>query len=63
MTSHFKLYCENEYKRPLAISVMYLGVVIGNLVMGALGDIKGRRYTILLSWFIGSLCVLGITIA
>ncbi len=43
--------------------MMYLGVVIGNLVMGALGDIKGRRFTINLCWFVGTCCVAGMGLA
>jgi MFS family permease len=37
---------------------MYVGVVIGNLLFGWLGDKYGRRKVILLGWFLGTFGVL-----
>lgn len=41
MTSDFDLYCSRKDLRSLAISLMYGGVVLGNLIFGAIGDLVG----------------------
>jgi MFS family permease len=39
---------------------MYVGVVFGNLIFGALGDIYGRQRVVAVAWLLGSFGVLGI---
>ena len=58
MTEQFGLYCARSSLRGVAIALMYGGVVVGNLLIGALGDRFGRRRTVLGSWACGCLGVL-----
>jgi len=42
---------------------MYSGVVFGNMAIGLIGDILGRRKTIILTWAIGTLMIIGLSLA
>lgn len=42
----------NAFQRGAVVSVVYVGIFIGNLVSGPVGDVLGRRLPILLSFFL-----------
>jgi MFS family permease len=63
MSSEFNLYCQRGPLRDTTISIMYSGVVFGNMAIGLIGDILGRRKTIILTWAIGTLMIIGLSLA
>ncbi|KAL4446441.1 hypothetical protein ABPG74_001182 [Tetrahymena malaccensis] len=56
----FDLYCNNSNIRDLACSMLFVGSIFGNILLGIAGDIYGRKIVLQISWFISSMCTIGI---
>lgn len=54
------MYCDESHLRDLASSLLFVGSVIGSILLGIAGDIYGRKFVLITSWFIASLSVIGI---
>jgi hypothetical protein len=61
MTETFGMYCENRYLMEITESMMFVGPVMGNLVLSVVADNKGRRLAQNLGWIILTFGVIGTT--
>lgn len=52
--SDFELYCDNAIYRGLSVSLMFVGVFVGNILSGFLGDLVGRKKIIIFFWALGT---------
>lgn len=50
--------CGNAYKKGLAITIYFVGVLLGSLVCGSLSDKFGRRQVLLFTMY--SPCIVGL---
>lgn len=54
------MYCDTSDLRDLASSMLFVGSIFGNILLGIAGDIYGRKRVLQISWFIASLCTIGV---
>lgn len=56
------LYCDNANLRTLAQSLFFAGGSIGTLLLSRIGDLKGRKPALVISYAIGSLSILALAL-
>ncbi|KAL4485692.1 hypothetical protein ABPG72_010954 [Tetrahymena utriculariae] len=56
------MYCEQSKFREIACSLLFVGSVIGSILLGIVGDIFGRKKILIISWALSSLSIVGITL-
>ncbi|KAL4446440.1 hypothetical protein ABPG74_001181 [Tetrahymena malaccensis] len=57
-----EMYCDQSKFREIACSLLFVGSVIGSILLGIVGDIFGRKKILIISWALSSLSIVGITL-
>ena len=60
ITSDYELWCDNAYKKGLLGSSFFTVGILLTVITGIYANTKGRKFSLVLSWLIGSGAVLAI---
>ncbi|EAR98326.1 MFS transporter (macronuclear) [Tetrahymena thermophila SB210] len=60
LTDTLNLYCNNQQLRIMSISILYFGCAIGNIVIGAYSELKGRRLGMIVTWAFSIISFIGV---